>query len=143
MKLPSCFSTLDIMRKDPVVHFEAPYQDKQRVTHFYQRAFGWEMQMMEEEYGGYIVAMTTESDENGPKRSGIINGGFFKKDESKPDQFPSVVISVEDIHQSIEKVQQAGGEVLGEPIEIPNVGLYVSFRDTEGNRVGMMQAIRK
>ena len=33
------------------------------------------------------------------------------------------------------------GTVLGEPMEIPNVGSYVSFIDTEGNRVSMLQPI--
>jgi predicted enzyme related to lactoylglutathione lyase len=37
------------------------------------------------------------------------------------------------------EVAEAGGEVLGEPMEIPGHGLYVSFFDTEGNRVSMMQ----
>jgi predicted enzyme related to lactoylglutathione lyase len=31
--------------------------------------------------------------------------------------------------------------VLGEPMEIPGVGQYVSFIDTEGNRVSMLQPI--
>jgi predicted enzyme related to lactoylglutathione lyase len=39
------------------------------------------------------------------------------------------------------KVTDAGGRVLGEPIEIPGVGQYVSFLDTEGNRVSMLQPI--
>jgi predicted enzyme related to lactoylglutathione lyase len=39
------------------------------------------------------------------------------------------------------KVKGAGGEVLGEPMEIPGIGEYVSFRDTEGNRVGMLQPL--
>ena len=29
----------------------------------------------------------------------------------------------------------------GEPAEIPGVGRYVSFSDTEGNRVSMLEAI--
>jgi predicted enzyme related to lactoylglutathione lyase len=37
------------------------------------------------------------------------------------------------------KVEKRGGRVLGEPWDIPGVGLYVSFLDTEGNRVGMIQ----
>ena len=37
------------------------------------------------------------------------------------------------------KATAAGGKVLGEPIEIPGYGQYVSFFDTEGNRVSMMQ----
>jgi predicted enzyme related to lactoylglutathione lyase len=29
--------------------------------------------------------------------------------------------------------------VLGEPVEIPGIGQYVAFTDTEGNRVSMLQ----
>jgi uncharacterized protein len=39
------------------------------------------------------------------------------------------------------KVKEAGGEPLGEPMEIPGVGSYLSFRDTEGNRVAMLQPL--
>jgi len=31
--------------------------------------------------------------------------------------------------------------VLGEPMDIPGVGRYVSFTDTEGNRVSMLKPI--
>jgi hypothetical protein len=34
---------------------------------------------------------------------------------------------------------EAFGEVLGETREIPGVGLYVSFFDSERNRVSMLQ----
>ena len=46
---------------------------------------------------------------------------------------------MDDIKESIKKVEKAGGKVMGEPVEIPNVGWYVSFLDTEGNRLSMMQ----
>jgi len=46
---------------------------------------------------------------------------------------------VDDLDFAIKRVGQAGGKVLGEPIEIPGVGRYVSFFDTEGNRVSMLQ----
>lgn len=127
------------MKMNPVVHFEMPLKDKKRVVEFYKNVFGWEMNMMGAEYGEYVLAMTTESDEKGPKNPGAINGGFFKLDESKPDQYPSVVISVGNIKEHMAKVKESGGEILGEPMEIPGVGLYVSFRDTEGNRVGMLE----
>jgi predicted enzyme related to lactoylglutathione lyase len=39
------------------------------------------------------------------------------------------------------QVTDAGGKVLGEPLAIPGVGQYVSFFDTEGNRVSMLQPI--
>ena len=37
------------------------------------------------------------------------------------------------------EVKTAGGKVLGEPMEIPGIGQYVSFIDTEGNRVSVLQ----
>jgi predicted enzyme related to lactoylglutathione lyase len=39
----------------------------------------------------------------------------------------------------MDKVRRSGGTVLGEPMEIPGVGQYVAFTDTEGNRVSMLQ----
>jgi predicted enzyme related to lactoylglutathione lyase len=89
--------------------------------------------------GNYVLATTTETDENGPKKPGAINGGFFTKSAEMPAQYPSVVIAVDDIKRSMSKVTEAGGKVLGEPMEIPGVGQYVSFFDTEGNRVSMLQ----
>ena len=128
---------------DPVVHFEMPAEDKKRMAYFYTSVFGWKTQMLGSEMGGYVLATTTEPDETGrPKNPGAINGGFFSKSEDKPAQYPSVVIAVEDIKEHMKSVEEAGGKVLGEPSDIPGVGLYVSFFDTEGNRVSMLQPSR-
>jgi predicted enzyme related to lactoylglutathione lyase len=86
-----------------------------------------------------VLATTTETDERGPKRSGAINGGFYPRKPDWPAQHPSVVIAVEDIERSMKKVVEAGGQVLGKPMDIPGVGQYVSFNDSEGNRVSMLQ----
>jgi hypothetical protein len=122
-----------------VVHFEMPYDDRARMTRFYERAFGWQTKALGEEMGKYVLATTTETDERGPKRAGAINGGFFPKKPDWPAQYPSVVIAVDSITDAMEQVRRAGGAVLGEPMEIPGVGQYVSFTDTEGNRVSMLQ----
>ena len=126
---------------NPVVHFEMPYDNRVRMTEFYGSVFGWQTQMLGEEMGNYVLATTTESGESGPKRPGAINGGFFPKRPDWPAPYPSVVIAVDDVKQSMKKVIAAGGKVLGEPMEIPGVGQYVSFIDTEGNRVSMLQPI--
>jgi predicted enzyme related to lactoylglutathione lyase len=57
-----------------------------------------------------------------PKKPGSINGGFFQKSSDKPDQYPAVVIAVDDIGRHMKKVKDAGGEILGEPMEMPGVG---------------------
>jgi len=124
---------------DPVVHFEMPYDNHDRMAQFYQSAFGWQMRKMGPEMGNYVLAATTESGEAGPLKPGAINGGFFERNPEWPMQHPSVVIAVDDIRASMKKVAECGGRLLGEPMEIPGVGQYVSFVDTEGNRTSMMQ----
>lgn len=124
---------------DSVVHFEMPYEKRDRMARFYQQAFGWQTQLLGEDMGNYVLATTTETGDSGPTKPGAINGGFYEKTGDKPLQYPSVVIAVEDVKQATEKVTAAGGKVLGEPWEIPGVGRYVSFLDSEGNRVSMLQ----
>ena len=104
-------------------------------------AFGWQTQLLAEDMGHYVLATTTETDETGPKTPGAINGGFFPKQPDWPAQHPSIVIAVDNIKDAVGRVTEAGGRVLGEPLEIPGVGHYVSFIDTEGNRVSMLQPI--
>lgn len=128
-------------KMNPVVHFEMPFDDKRRMIKFYESAFGWRMEALGEEMGQYVLATTTESDNNGPQKPGAINGGFFPKKPDWPAQHPSIVIAVDDIRRSATEVAVAGGKVLDEPMEIPGVGQYVSFFDTEGNRIGMLQPI--
>jgi predicted enzyme related to lactoylglutathione lyase len=124
-----------------VVHFEMPFDDGDRMAKFYESAFGWNTQKLGEDMGNYVLATTTQTDQNGPRSPGAINGGFFPKKPGWPDQHTAIVIAVDDIKESAQKVTKAGGEVLGEPMAIPGVGQYVSFRDTEGNRVSMLQPL--
>ncbi|MFO1089669.1 MAG: VOC family protein [Hyphomicrobiales bacterium] len=127
----------------PVVHFEMPYEDETRVAAFYERAFGWRTNALGPAMGNYVVAQTTESGADGrPTTPGAINGGFYRKKADWPAQYPSVVIAVEDVVQAMQSVTDAGGRVLGEPMTIPGVGLYVSFLDSEGNRVSLLQPDR-
>jgi predicted enzyme related to lactoylglutathione lyase len=136
---------------DPVVHFEMGYKDKDRMVKFYEGVFGWETEQMGEEMGNYVVAHTTETDDKGMvKTPGNINGGFYQKTDNPDSHAPSVVISVKDIKAAMKKVEEAGGEIAGsmdekgertmEPQMIPGVGLWISIKDTEGNRVSLLQA---
>ena len=124
---------------NPVVHFEMPYENRERMAKFYETVFGWKTQMLGEEMGNYVLATTAESDVKAGSPAGAINGGFFAKKPDWPAQYPSIVIAVEDIGHSMSGVSDAGGQVLGEPMEIPGIGSYVSFLDTEGNRCSMLQ----
>lgn len=117
-----------------------PAEDRKRMAGFYTRVFGWKTEQLGEDMGNYVLAITADSDEKGAKKPGAINGGFFQKTDDNPA--PSVVIAVENVKQHMKVVEKAEGKVLGEPVDIPEVRLYVSFLDTEGNRVGMIQPAR-
>ena len=127
-----------------VVHFEMPADDRQRMSDFYMKTFGWKTQQLGPDMGDYVLASTAETDAEGMlKKPGAINGGFYQRTDDKMSQCPSVVISVDNLKEHIKKVEEAGGKILGKQMEIPGVGLYISFSDTEGNRVGMLQSTAK
>jgi predicted enzyme related to lactoylglutathione lyase len=124
---------------NPVVHFELPYENRERMARFYQSAFGWQLRMLGEEMGNYVVATTATSDAMAGAPAGAINGGFYPRNKDFPAQYPSIVIAVPDVKEAMGKITAAGGKVLGEPMRIPGIGDYVSFFDTERNRLSMLQ----
>jgi len=138
-------------KPNPVVHFEMGYQDRARMVKFYETAFGWETVSMGPDMGNYVVAHTTATDDKGMIQTpGVINGGFYQKTDDPLSQAPSVVVSVDDVHEAMAAVVAAGGKILGgmdqsgihtdEPQMIPGVGLWISAMDTEDNRFSILQA---
>jgi predicted enzyme related to lactoylglutathione lyase len=92
--------------------------------------------------GNYILVTAAESDSNGqPKNPGTINGGFYEKTEDPNSNHPSFVIAVDNLDTHMKKIQQGGGKIVGEPTDIPGIGKFVSFVDTEGNRLSILQAL--
>lgn len=129
---------------NPVVHFEMPYKDSKRVSKFYKSAFGWAMQDSGAAMGHYVLAHTTETDAKTmrPKKAGSINGGFYPLKGSPKSKEPSIVIAVDDVEVAMKQVVKAGGKLLAKkPQDIPGIGLWISFRDTEGNRASILQPI--
>lgn len=128
-------------RRNPVVHFELPATDRNQLADFYSNAFGWGTDFLGEEMGNYVTVTTAETDQNGMiTQQGAINGGIFPKGQGASN-CPSLVIAVDDIHEHIGIVNKAGGAVLGEPMDIPGVGTFVSFRDPSGNICSLLQPV--
>lgn len=138
-------------KPNPVVHFEMGYEDRARMVKFYETVFGWKTETMGPEMSNYVVAHTTTTDDKGMVQTpGTINGGFYQKTDNPLSQAPSVVVSVDDIRETMKEVVAAGGKILGgmdqdgnhtdEPQMIPGVGLWISAMDTENNRFSILQA---
>ena len=131
--------------KNPVIHFEMPSKNIGRMEKFYGEVFGWEAKKLGDQYGNYVLAITTDLDEKTrmPIEPGTINGGFFPVFEDMPAQYPLIVIRVDDILKAVLDIEKAGGKINVKPMEIPEMGMYASFYDTEGNQVSMFQPSEK
>lgn len=120
-----------------VIHFEIQADDIERAKSFYEKTFGWKVEvMMTEEKGGMDYwGLTT-----GPKEMPGINGGMYKRKKENPLYTYDCTIQVEDIDKAVEAVTKNGGQTRTEKMEIPGVGFFVGATDTEGNIFGLMQA---
>ncbi|HYN09826.1 MAG TPA: VOC family protein [Vicinamibacterales bacterium] len=122
---------------DKVVHFEIPFENKQRAMTFYSQAFGW--QLMDMPQMDYVVAQTVATDDKHmPKEPGAINGGLFARPKDAPS--PTIYVGVASVEASIQKVQTAGGKIVTPHTPIPGMGAYARVSDTEGNIIGLFES---
>jgi uncharacterized protein len=119
-----------------VVHFEIQANDMDAMKKFYGDAFGWEFQGQGEEYGGYNVIIA------GPKDDLGINGGMMKRnmpiENGGVNSFTSI-IGVENIDDTIAKLEAGGAAVQMPKTDVPGVGFIAYYKDPEGNMFGIIQ----
>lgn len=120
-----------------VIHFEIQADDVERAAKFYERALGWKVtQAMTKEKDGMDYWLLDTG--TGPG----IGGGLYRRPEKTDEQYHlyDCTIDVPDIDLAVEAVRANGGTIMREKIEMPGVGWFVSAKDPEGNRFGLMQA---
>jgi predicted enzyme related to lactoylglutathione lyase len=125
-----------------VVHFEIPTDDVARAKEFYGSVFGWQLQDMQgEAMGLYTIAMTTPVDQETqiPTEPGAINGGLMKRAADTPS--PVITIEVDGIDDALKKVEAGGGSTVQPRTEIPGMGAFAYFKDTEGNVTGLWETV--
>jgi hypothetical protein len=118
-----------------VVHFEIPYDDRDRARAFYNNVFGWEITEMPE--SGYTLASSGPSGDQGPTEPGYINGGMMQREG--PFTGPNLVVDVENIEDALKAVAEAGGSTVSEREPVGDIGFSAYCRDTEGNLVGLWE----
>ena len=125
---------------DKVVHFEIPVDDRERAKGFYSSVFEWELN--DNDMGGGIVytsIRTVPTDERQmPKEPGAINGGIMNR--TADTRAPVVTIEVGSIDESLKKVEAEGGLTVQPRTEIPNMGAFAYFKDSEGNTMGLWES---
>lgn len=127
-----------------VVHFEIYVDDIARAKKFYSDVFGWVYEAMGPDMNDYVVVYPGGVPSSGPAKVGI-NGGMLKRPGPAPsDNMASpnayvCMVAVDDIDETMAKVEPAGGRIDMPVNEVPTVGKIAYIRDTEMNLVGVMK----
>lgn len=123
-----------------VVHFEVPVDDLDRAKAFYGTVFGWDISTFPMAGGDdYTGATTTPVDESQmPIEPGSINGALVARATDRPSTV--ITLGVEAIDAALAQVEAAGGSTLIPRAEIPGMGAYAYFTDSEGNVVGLWES---
>ena len=111
----------------PVVHWEFWSQDPGKVSDFYAQVFDWKIANIPEMNYNLV---DTESEAG-------IGGGIMKPQEGDWPSNMTFYIDVDDLAAYREKILAAGGQIVVEEVEVPNVGWFSLFADPDGRVVGM------
>jgi uncharacterized protein len=123
---------------DKIVHFEIPADDVARAKEFYSSTFDWQLEDMEGM--DYTIVRTVSVDEQQmPTEPGAINGGMMKRTPDTPS--PVITINVDSVDRALRQVEAGGGSVVQPRQEIPGMGAFAYFKDTEGNTLGLWETV--
>jgi uncharacterized protein len=121
---------------DKVVHFEIPADDVDRAKQFYGKTFGWHLD--DAQGMDYTTVGTVAVDEQQmPTEPGAINGGMMKRSSDVPS--PVITINVDSVDDALKQVEAGGGSTVRSRQEIPGMGAFGYFKDTEGNVMGLWE----
>jgi uncharacterized protein len=118
-----------------VEYFQIPADDIGRAKEFYNKVFGWEMQKWnssensEQEYWMF----QTKDDEGNPG----LGGGLMKR--QSPQHTITNFITVSSIEEYSSKIEQSGGKIIMPKTQIPTMGFFAVFLDTENNMFGIYE----
>lgn len=123
-----------------VTHFEIPSDDLERAKKFYGSVFGWEVNTWPMPNGGNYTGLTTvpvDKETMIPTEPGAINGGMTERSEVTPG--PVITVEVESIDEALRDIEANGGSTTVPRTEIPGMGAFGYFKDSEGNIMGLWE----
>lgn len=115
---------------NPVNFFQISAAEGGPLQAFYKKIFAWKTNMGP---GGMMMV--------GPEKGGIAGAvGASQNGASSV----AVYVDVADIGAQLTKVEQAGGQIALQPMELPGgMGTIAGFMDPAGNWIGLWQAPKK
>ena len=126
---------------DKVVHLEYTVDDAARAREFYGSTFDWELDEADMGGGNMYTTVTTTAMNTStrlPTEPGAINGGLMQRTSDAPARALTIDVRVRR-RVSLKKVDAGGGSTRSTRTEIPDMGAYAYFKDSEGNVVGLWE----
>jgi predicted enzyme related to lactoylglutathione lyase len=114
---------------NPIVHFEIPATDVEKIRRFYTEVFGWKM-TTDPSMPDYTTVETAEGGMG-------IDGGIMKR--QSPQHTAMNYAMVASVTEFAEKVKQQGGQVVVPKTAIPNMGYFAVCLDPENNPIGLFE----
>lgn len=111
----------------PVVHWELWTEEPQKVSDFYAKVFDWQIR--------HIPEMNYHLAETGGE--GGINGGIMTPQKGPWPGNMAFYIDVDDLAVYRRKIQEAGGKIVVEEVDVPGVGSFSLFEDPDGRVLGL------
>lgn len=123
--------------KNKLTHFAIHIDDIERAKNFYGEVFDWGFAS----YGPQdFLQIKADKTENG-ELIGALQSRHYSPLKEKLIGL-ECTISVENVDEIIQRVENNGGQILMAKTAIPYVGWIAKFLDTEGNLVCAMQSDR-
>ncbi len=117
------------MKKNPVIFWEIASNDSERSIEFFKKVFDWDIRKTESSPIHYISTSPT---------FGNFDGGVFTLRKAKLP-FLTIYIQVEDINETVKKIEDAGGFIVEAPIEIVPGTIICLFNEPSGVKLGLLQ----
>jgi predicted enzyme related to lactoylglutathione lyase len=115
------------------VHFEILTDEPERLAAFYSRVLGWQVATWDGPQSYWLVT-------TGPDGSSGINGGIMHR---HLDQAVINTIEVASLEQTIAAVEDAGGQKVYGPHDIPDVGRHAYCTDPAGTVFGLLEPVAR
>jgi predicted enzyme related to lactoylglutathione lyase len=122
------------MGKNQVCYWELASNDAGKSVAFFEKVFGWEMQL-DDRLGIHELP-------SGDTSGGFHGGGIFTLRKAKLP-FLTVYIQVDDIEERARAIEEAGGLLVEPPFELPTGSKICLFNDPSGVTFAMLQPARK
>src|SRR5215210_7053156 len=115
------------MSHGKICYLEIPANTPKASADFYSGIFGWKTRKR----GDGELAFDD---------SGGVSGTWVKESDRTPDERTRVYIMVDDISNTLKRIETEGGRVVTPRTEIgPGMGAFAAFTDPVGNEFGLYE----